>query len=329
MRKTIGLLVVLLGLTAASGGSFVGAQAMVRMDLNAIYPASNFHSQGAMHFADKVREATAGTVDITVHPGGSLGFKGPELLKAIMDGTLPMSDILMGVVAGSEEIFGLSTYPMIVGSYAEARVFYDAAKPHYESACARWNQKLLYAAPWPPSGLFTKKPLVTMADMEGLKTRTYDRNGALFLEKARGNPMSLPWGEVYSALSTGLIDSVLTSAVSGKDGTFWEVLDHFTKINFAYPLNMVTINLDYWNALSPEQQQAMLLAAAEIEAAQWSASESSNKASLEILATNGIAIAEMTPEIEEALRGFAMEILDEFKARAGEDSRAALLAIDR
>lgn len=328
MRKSICLLVALLGLTLVFGGSWAGAQAM-RMDLNAIYPASNFHSQGAMHFADKVRDATGGSVDITVHPGGSLGFKGPELLKAIMDGTLPMSDILMGVVAGSEEIFGLSTYPMIVGSYAEARVFYDAARPHYESACARWNQKLLYAAPWPPSGLFTKKSLVVLADLDGLKTRTYDRNGALFLEKAGGNPMSLPWGEVYSALSTGLIDSVLTSAVSGKDGTFWEVLDHFTKINFAYPLNMVTINLDYWNALSPEQQQAMLVAAAEVEAAQWAASESSNEASLEILAANGIAIAEMPPEIEDALRGFAMEILDEFKARAGEDSRAALLAIDR
>ena len=328
MRKHLALLVALVCFSVLVCGSWAGAQTM-RMDLNAVYPASNFHSQGAVNFADKVREATGGSVDITVHPGGSLGFKGPELLKAIMDGTLPMSDILMGVVSGSEEIFGLSTYPMIVGSYAEAKVFYDAARPHYESACAKWNQKLLYAAPWPPSGLFTKKPLVALADMSGLKTRTYDRNGALFLEKAGGNPMSLPWGEVYSALSTGLIDSVLTSAVSGKDGTFWEVLDHFTKINFAYPLNMVTINLDYWNALSPDQQQAMLAAAAEVEAEQWAASETGNEESLQILAANGIAMAEMTPEIETALRDFAMEILDEFKAQAGEESKAALLAIGK
>lgn len=328
MRKRLVLLAALLCFSILACGSWVGAQTM-RMDLNAIYPASNFHSQGAVNFADKVREATGGSVDITVHAGGSLGFKGPELLKAIMDGTLPMSDILMGVVSGSEEIFGLSTYPMIVGSYAEAKAFYDAARPHYESACAKWNQKLLYAAPWPPSGLFTKKPLVVLADLAGLKTRTYDRNGALFLEKAGGNPMSLPWGEVYSALSTGLIDSVLTSAVSGKDGAFWEVLDHMTKINFAYPLNMVTINLDYWNALSPDQQQAMLAAAAETEAEQWAVSEAGNEDSLQTLEANGIIIAEMTPEIEDALRGFAMEILEEFKAQAGEESLAALLAIGK
>jgi len=324
MRK----LVLLVGFFVFCLSGLASAQTL-RMDLNAIYPASNFHSQGAATFAEKVKEATGGSVDITVHPGGSLGFKGPELLKAIMDGTLPMSDILMGVVAGSEEIFGLSTYPMLVNSYTEAKVFYDAAKPHYERACAKWNQKLLYAAPWPPSGLFTKKPLATPGDLAGLKTRTYDKNGALFLEKAGGNPMSLPWGEVYSALSTGLIDSVLTSAVSGKDGTFWEVLEHFTKINFAYPLNMVVINLDYWNAMNSEQQQAMLTIAAEIETAQWAASESSNEESLRVLAENKIAIAKMTPELQEALRGFAQEILDEFKAQAGEDSLAALAALGK
>lgn len=166
----------------------------IRMDCNAIYPASNFHSKGAVLFAEKVAEYTGGDVDITVHAGGSLGFKGPELLKAVKDATLPMSDILMGVVAGSDQVFGLSSMPLLVKSYDEARTFYEAARPYYEKSCTRWNQKLLYAAPWPPSGLFTQKPLVTVADLEGLKTRTYDKNGATFLSMAKGSPLSLPWG---------------------------------------------------------------------------------------------------------------------------------------
>ena len=45
----------------------------------------------------------------------------------------------------------------------------------------------------------------------------------------------------------------------------WEVLTDFTKINYAYPLQAVTINLDYWNSLTKAQQEAMLKAAAEIE----------------------------------------------------------------
>ena len=55
---------------------------------------------------------------------------------------------------------------------------------------------------------------------------------------------------VYSSLRTGMIDSVLTSAESTKNGKFWEVLGAFKPINYAFPLNMVTINNDYWKSLN-------------------------------------------------------------------------------
>jgi TRAP-type C4-dicarboxylate transport system substrate-binding protein len=280
-----------------------------------------------MDFAERVEKYTDGSVKITVHPGGSLGFEGSELLKAVKDASVPMSDILMGVVSGSEEIFGLSTYPRIVHSYEEARQLYEAALPSYKEACRKWNQKFLYAAPWPPSGLFTQKPIDSVEDMKGLKTRTYDKNGAKFLRKAGGNPVSMPWGEVYSALNTGLIDSVLTSATSGKDGKFWEVLSHFTKIRFAYPLNMVTINMDYWNSLSKEQQEAMLKAARKTEKAQWKASRKSRNRSLKILKEHGMKISGVGPEFGKELDRIADEIFKEFKKKADKDTRKALEAM--
>ncbi|MFP4213556.1 MAG: TRAP transporter substrate-binding protein [Desulfohalobiaceae bacterium] len=298
-----------------------------KMDLNAIYPASNFHTQGAEKFAELVEDYTDGEIQITVHAGGSLGFEGEELLKAVKDASVPMSDILMGVVSGSEEIFGLSTYPRIVDSYEEAQELYEAALPYYQEACERWNQKLLYAAPWPPSGLFTKDPVGSMQDMEGLKTRTYDKNGAQFLEKAGGSPQSMPWGEVYSALNTGLIDSVLTSATSGKDIKIWETLDYFTELNFAYPLNMVTINMDYWDSLSQEQQDEVLKAAQETQKAQWEASRQSHQDSMQALDENGIQISEPDQEFSENLDEIAADIFQEYKSEASEGTINALEAI--
>ncbi|MFO7931007.1 MAG: TRAP transporter substrate-binding protein [Thermodesulfobacteriota bacterium] len=323
MYKKFFILTLLLGFFFAPQ---VSAQSM-KMDLNAIYPASNFHTKGAVKFGELVEEYTDGDIKITVHSGGSLGFEGEELLKAVSDASVPMSDILMGVVSGSEEIFGLSTYPRIVTSYEEARELYEAALPYYEDACEKWNQKLLYAAPWPPSGLFTKERVDSIEDIDGLKTRTYDKNGAKFLRKAGGSPQSMPWGEVYSALNTGLIDSVLTSATSGKDGKFWEVLDHFTNINFAYPLNMVTINLDYWNSMSEDQQKAVLRAARETQKAQWEASRQSNRESLEAIEENGIQITEVSDEFGEELDEIAEEIFQEFKSDAGEETKKALESI--
>lgn len=316
MARTLVMALCALGLLTAGS---VWAADVVKMNLNAIYPASNFHSQGAEEFAKRVKEYTGGTVDIAVHAGGALGFKGPELLKTVKDGTVPMSDILMGVVQGSEKVFGISSLPRIVKSYEEAYKLYESCKPLYDRAAAKWNQKILYVAPWPPSGLFTTKEIRTAADIKGTKTRTYDKNGADFLANLGGSPMSLPWGEVYAALRTGMIDSVLTSAVSGRDAKLWEVLKYFKKIDYAYPLNMVVINLDYWKALSADQKAAMEKAAKELQDIQWKKSADDNEESLKTIARNGMIISDTDASLGAELDQAADTIINGFLAEAGAD----------
>ena len=298
----------------------------MKLDMNAIYGATSFHTEGAMAFAALVKEYSGSTVDITVHAGGSLGFKGPELLKVVGDGQLPMSDILMGGVAGSEHLFGLSSLPRLAASFEEARALYQDSKPLYEKAAAKWNQKFLYAAPWPPSGLVTKTPVAGSSDIDGLKTRTYDKNGANFLKELGAAPVALPWGEVYSSLRTGMIDSVLTSAESTKNGKFWEVLDHFTNINYAFPLNMVTINTDYWEALSGNQQEAILKAAAETEKTQWEKAQLTTREALAVIKENGFTTAEPSDSFSAEMDEVAKIIVDEFADQADEETRSILAA---
>jgi len=297
---------------------------VIKMDCNAIYGPTSFHTQGAMAFAKLVKKYSQGTVLITVHPGGSLGFKGPELLKAVKDGQVALSDILMGVVSGSEHVFGVSSLPRLVHSYAEAKKLYLELKPYYEKAALKWNQKFLYAAPWPPSGLVSKKEIKSLADLKGLKTRTYDKNGALFLHALGASPVPMPWGEVYSSLRTGVIDSVLTSAESAKNGKFWEVLNYFAQINYAFPLNMLTINLDYWKALSKEQQQAVLKAAKETEAKQWANSKQRNTIALQVIAQHGIKVYQPSPSLNKAMDKAALQIIHDFMAKTKGPVKAIL-----
>ena len=242
----------------------------IKMDLNAVYGATNFHTKGAEQFAALVDEYTKGSVKITVHAGSSLVKGSP--LQAVKDGTVAMTDMFIPFTAGGGKVFGISALPFVAKSYDDAYKLYQISKPAYDKTAAAWNQKMLYAVSWPPSGLYTKKPMNTKADFADLKTRTYDKNSADFITMVGGSSVALPWGEVYSALSTGMVNSVVTSSASGKDGKFWEVLSDFTKISYAYPLQAVTINLDYWKSLDKAQQEALLKAAEKIEKAQWEAS---------------------------------------------------------
>ena len=307
------------GLMVAALASLVVA-GNVKMDLNAKYGANNFHTKGAEKFAALVSDYTKGSVKITVHAGSSLVKGNP--LKAVKDGTVAMTDMFIPFTAGGGKVFGISALPFMANSYDDAFRLYQLSKKAYEKTAKKWNQKMLYAVSWPPSGFYSKKAINSSADFKGTKTRTYDKNSADFINMAGGNAVALPWGEVYSALRTGMVDSVVTSSASGKDGKFWEVLSNFTKINYAYPLQAVTINLDYWNSLTSAQQDAITKAASEIEKTQWEASKVENKIALDMLAKNGIKISEASPKLKAELDAIAKKMLDKYLSDADSDIKA-------
>ncbi|NVJ53984.1 MAG: TRAP transporter substrate-binding protein [Campylobacteraceae bacterium] len=292
----------------------------IKMDLNAKYGANNFHTKGAEKYAQLVKDYSKGSVDITVHAGSAL-IKGNPL-KAVKDGTVAMTDMFIPFTSGGGKVFGISALPFIANSYEDAFKLYQLAKPAYDKTAKKWNQKILYSVTWPASGFYSKKAVTKLSDFEGIKTRTYDKNSAAFINKAGGNAVALPWGEVYSSLRTGLVDSVVTSSASGKDGKFWEVLSNYTKINYAYPLQAVSINLDYWNSLDKSQQNAMLKAAKEIEKAQWEAAKEEDRVALEMLTKNGMKVSEATPELKAQLDKIANELLEDYLDGANSQIKA-------
>ncbi|MEA1914759.1 MAG: TRAP transporter substrate-binding protein [Campylobacterota bacterium] len=307
------------GLLLAAMASVVLA-GNVKMDLNAKYGANNFHTKGAVQFAALVKDYTKGSVNITVHAGSSLVKGNP--LKAVKDGTVAMTDMFIPFTSGGGKVFGISALPFIASNYDEAFNLYQIAKPAYAKTAKKWNQKFLYLVTWPASGFYSNKAMTSIADFKGVKTRTYDKNTAAFVNSAGGNAVALPWGEVYSALRTGMVNSVITSSASGKDGKFWEVLTDFTKIKYGFPLQAVSINLDYWNSMDKAQQDAMLKAAKEIEASQWKAAKAEDANALKVMAENGLKINEASPELQKELNTIAQDMLNKYLLDASSDIKA-------
>jgi len=301
-------------LTAMAGLVFAGN---VKMDLNARQGANNFHTKAVVNFASLVKEYSKGSVNITVHPGSSL-IKGNPL-KAVKDGTVAMADMFIPFTAGGGKVFGVSALPFIANSYDDAYKLYQISKPAYAKTAKKWNQKFLYSVAWPASGFYSNKKMTAISDFKGVKTRTYDKNSASFVNQAGGNAVALPWGEVYSALRTGMVNSVVTSSSSGKDGKFWEVLSNFTKIKYAFPLQAVSINLDYWNSLDKSQKDAVLKAAAETEKAQWLEVRLEDSNAQAVMVKNGIIISEASSELKKDLDKIANNSLETYLSDASSD----------
>jgi len=222
---------------------FSNAMAKTKWDLHLNYPAGNFHSKGAQRFADKVAKATNGELNIVLHPGSSLGFKGPELLRAVAEGQLAVAEIPTGMVEGDAPVLALTAQPFVSTNAFEQRLLYQLAKPVYAKNLKKFNQMTLYTSVWPFSGIYTQRPIKSEADLRGLKMRVYDGTGLAFGKATGIAARKMPFSEVYPAMKAGLLDSMYTSSVSGVDAKAWEVLKYFTPINIVGPVNMINVNL--------------------------------------------------------------------------------------
>ena len=185
-------------------------------------------------------------------PDGKLGYKSREQLKAVSrrqgrdGGHVRRRDRRRGAASSASRRCRSSRRTI-----ADARALYEAARPSYEAAFERHNQKLLYATPWPPSGLWTKAAgRYACEAIAKLKVRTYDKTGTdVFTHlgaKARRGLVQPTW---RPKLASGEIDAVLSSGDGGAGRKLWEHLPRFTEINYAIPLSFTTVNLDRWNSL--------------------------------------------------------------------------------
>ena len=260
-----------------------------------VWPVNNFATQGAMEFAKLVKERSEGKLNITVHPGGALGYKGPEMLRVVKDGLVPIGEMMLGYVGATEPILSLSTMPFLVSDSQGAHALGVVAKPTMEKSFTKWNQKLLYWHFWPGAGLYTKKPVQSVQDLKDVKIRAFDATSTEWVKAAGGKPVTMPWGDVYMALFTGEVDAVLTSSVSGVDGKFWEVTPYFTDLGFTFGYSAVTVNIDAWNKLPADLKKVLTATGQEMETKQENSAISVDQTARAELTKRGVKVSEISP----------------------------------
>ncbi len=295
------------------------AQAATRMDFSNEYNANSIHAQGDAYFIEQVRELTDGEVDITLHTGGALGFESGDHFYAVTDNAIQIADTLSGTMSGIDPIFLLSSLPFLVDSVDQAHQLYEIARPHYDAVFEDNDQILLYASPWPASGIWSQDAVTSSESLEQLKIRTFDRSGTETLRNAGASPVSLSWADVVPQLATGGIEAVLTSAEAGANGSFWEHQNHFSGIQYAIPLNMVHMNRDAFDALSPAQQDALREAAQRTDEHNWQAVRERTQTNYATLEEHGIEIHDPVPaDFQQALADAAAPVISGWQETIGE-----------
>ena len=181
--------------------------AKTNWDMPIVWPDGNFHVANAKTFAAEVKQATGGDVNITVHSGGSLGFKGPEMLKVVRDGLAPLGEMLLNQQVGEAPLLGLEATPYLSSGYDDLAKLHKHWLPEVNKVVKEFNQKFLYIVPWPRQYVYTKVDAKSVADLGGIKIRTYNKTTTGMFNRIGMTSVQLPWGEVVPSLAAGTIDA--------------------------------------------------------------------------------------------------------------------------
>ena len=295
--------------------AIVRAQAAVKLDLATVWPDGNFHTVNAKAFAEEAKKATGGAVEISVKAGGQLGFKGPEQLRAVRDGLVPMADILNIQQVGDEPMLGIEGIPFISNNIDELKILHKHIRPEYEKIAIKNNQTILYMVPWPTQYLHLKVKCETLDALKAIKIRVPDKNAQEMCSAIGMAPALIPWGETIAALSSGAVAGVSTSAVSGVDGKFWEFLKFFHQTNHAWSCQMVTINNDTLKKLGAANQKALVDLAKKMEPGFWTSSLKADEDSSKRLTEGGMTLVKVPPQMMADLSKKTAPMIAEFIKR--------------
>jgi TRAP-type C4-dicarboxylate transport system substrate-binding protein len=311
-------------LTAAIGLSVaLDAAAQTKWDMPTAYPATNFHTENITQFVADVDKATGGKLKITVHSNASL-FKANEIKRAVQTDQAQIGEILISAYANEDPMFGVDSIPFLATSYADAGKLWKASRKALEDRFAKQRLRVLYAVPWPPQGIYSNKPLASLADMKGLKMRTYNPATSRIAELTGAQPVTIQAAELAQAMATGAVNANITSGATGVDSKAWEQVKYFYDAQAWLPKNIVFVNEKSFDALDKPAQAAVLKAAADAETRGWKTSEEKTKWYLEQLAKNGMTVAPPSPALAGELKKIGDTMTAEWIKQAGPDGQAVI-----
>ncbi|MET0334062.1 MAG: TRAP transporter substrate-binding protein [Rhizobacter sp.] len=316
MKKTLAWALPLLCTLSA-------AHAQTKWDLPSGYGGNTFHVQNLEWFAQELDRATAGKLKVTVHANASL-FKANEIKRAVQSGQTPIGEFILSSAANENALFGVDAIPFVATTYPEAKKLDAASQPALQKLLAGQGMKLLYTVPWPGQSLYSRKPVVTLADLKGTKMRAYNPATSRIAELVGAQPITIQLAELPAALATGAVDNFLTSSASGVDSKLYEQVKYYYDVNAWLPRNAVVVNQKAFDTLDKATQAAVLSVAAKAGERGWKISDEKDDAYLQELQAKGMTVDRSSVGLKRELKAVGDRMAADWVKSAGPEGQAVI-----
>ncbi|GEN24393.1 hypothetical protein HCU01_23420 [Halomonas cupida] len=283
-------------------------------------PANNYISENISWFADQVREATGGELDLRVHPSGTL-FPGDQIKRAVQRDQAQIGVHVLSAHQNESILFGIDSVPFLANSFEESAQLWEVTKPALTELMAEQNLQLLYHIPWPPQGLFFDREISSPEDADGLKFRAYNTATARFAELMGMTPTLIEEAEISQAAATGMVQSLISSGDPVYNHQLWDYLPHFYDAQAWLVLSHVFVNKERWDALDEETQQAVLDISLQAEQRGEQQAKELTETLKSQLSEKGVSIHQPAEKLREEFDRIGEEMQEEWLEKAGDQGR--------
>ncbi len=324
IMMVVGLLAFMVGLPVSA---IAGAKAKIKF--GHVAPPFHGQSKGVDAFAAYVKEKTNGRIDIATFPMGQLGGE-RSMAEQAQSGTLQLASITTAVLQNFVPQAAILDMPFIFPDRKTAYATLDDPEVQ-KKIFSYFPKKGFIAIGWTENEFrdFTnnKRPVRKPEDIKGLKVRVM--NSPVYLDTFKqlgASPVGIPFPEIYNALQTGVIDAqenpILTSVLM----KFTEVTKNVTITNHCLTECIIVVSPDYWETLSPEDQQIFREAAKvaidtnrKVNAALDNKLPKSGISIAEYCRKNQVEVIELTPEEREVFKQAMVPVWDKYRKKIGNE----------
>jgi len=212
MQMMIGRRSIVMGVLGAAAGGQVVAQSPAKWDLYAVTGVTHPITLRYKEFAEEVRKATDGKLDIVVRPAGELPFRATEVVKVAGEGQVQLAEAYMGFISGAVPLASMSSLPFLVRNAQELEKAWPIIDKFTAPVFAKAGVKNLFYHTWPAQNIFgSGKPIRTIEDFKGRKIRSTDGKQAEMLKQLGASSVSLTTAEVPVAMERGVAEGFITA----------------------------------------------------------------------------------------------------------------------
>ena len=286
--------------TASAGDAAAAASdPKVTLVYAEVNPLDTIVGQTGSHFKEKVEELTGGSVVVDVQASGVLGSEN-DVLDAILGGSTSIDISRISAFALTSYGCNKSKLLSIPFTFENRAHFWNFANSELAPEFLNEPQELglpvrgIFYGEEGFRHFFTVNPVSGIADFKGLKLRVSNdpvMNG--MVEGLGANPTVVSFGELYSALQTGVVDGAEQPIANYKSNAFPEVANNLILDGHTLGAVQAVITDNAWGKLTANQQAAVMAAAADTQKFNADLSETAENKVLEELRSSGCNVVDV------------------------------------